>query len=74
MHSIKSSKTIEVLRNLFASYGLPDELISDNGTQFISKELEQFLRRNGVKHRFSPPYNPATNGAAKDVFKLLNLS
>lgn len=32
------SKTIEVLRNLFASYGLPKAVVTDNGPRFTSGE------------------------------------
>ena len=31
----------------------------------MSKELETFLRVNGVKHTRSSPYHPASNGAAE---------
>lgn len=47
MTSITSSKTIEVLRGLFASYGLPEEVVSDNGPQFTSTEFRQFLTKMG---------------------------
>jgi hypothetical protein len=52
-------------RKLFALYGLPKVVVSDNGPQLTSAEMERFLRQNGVKHSFSPPYHPATNGAAE---------
>ena len=72
MTVITSTATITVLRNLFAAYGLPMELVSDNGPQFVSEEFEVFLRSNGVKHSRSPPYHPATNGQAEryvQIFK-----
>lgn len=60
-----AARTIELLRNLFASYGVPSEVVSDNGPQFISADFGNFLRMNGVKHIRTPPYHPASNGAAE---------
>ena len=37
--SMTVSKTIEILRNLFASYGLLETIVSDNGPGFASKEF-----------------------------------
>ena len=65
MTTTTSGKTIEVLRGIFASYGLPKELVSDNGPQLASAEFRQFLQCNGVKHTLVPAYNPASNGAAE---------
>ncbi len=39
----------EVLRTLFARYGLPEQVVSDNGLQFTSDEFAQFMKFNGVK-------------------------
>ncbi|KAK3542197.1 hypothetical protein QTP86_017593 [Hemibagrus guttatus] len=60
-----AEKTANLLRNLFASYGLPKVLVSDNGPQFTAPEFEKFLKENGVRHVLSPPYHPASNGAAE---------
>ncbi|XP_054259428.1 uncharacterized protein K02A2.6-like [Macrosteles quadrilineatus] len=65
MGSISTGKTIEKLRTLFSAYGLPEELVCDNDTSFTSLEFREFLRKNGVKLTFSPPYHPASNGAAE---------
>lgn len=65
MSSTTASSTIAKLREVFARYGLPEQLVSDNGPQFVSEELESFLRRNGVKHIRSSPYHPSSNGAAE---------
>lgn len=54
-----AEKTANLLRNLFASYGLPKVLVSDNGPQFTVSEFEQVLKGNGVRHVLSPPYHPA---------------
>ena len=65
MNRTTSSDTIEILRTLFARYGMPLHLVSDNGPQFISAEFKEFLHRNQVKHTLCPPYHPASNGLAE---------
>lgn len=65
MSSTTTSKTIEVLRELFTRYGLPEQLVSDNGPQFVSDYFRSFLMSNEVKHSRSPLYHPATNGTAE---------
>ena len=62
MTSTTAQKTIEILRHIFASYELPEQLVSDNGPQFVAKEFEEFMLNYGIKHIRSAPYHPATNG------------
>ena len=50
--------TITELRKIFAKYGLPEQLVSDKGPEFVSAEFTQFLKSNGVKHIKSAPYHP----------------
>ncbi|XP_061735502.1 uncharacterized protein K02A2.6-like [Nerophis ophidion] len=74
MSSTTSHNTIKVLRGLFASYGPPEELVSDNGPQLVAKEFTQFLESNGVKHTAVPAYHPASNGAAERSVQILKRS
>ena len=71
MSSTTTTKTVTVLRDLFARYGIPRMLVSDNGPQFVSEEFRAFLAANGVKHVRSSPYHPATNGAAERVVQTM---
>ena len=57
-----STSTIERLRRSFASLGIPEVLVLDNATVFMSEEFGDFLKRNGVHHIRTPPYHPASNG------------
>ena len=50
---------------MFASYGSPEEIVSDKGPQFVSEEFDMFLQKNGTKHTPIPPYHPASNGSAE---------
>ena len=63
--STTAARTIEALRLLFASYGVPNQLVSDNGPQFVSKEFAEFMAGNAVKHIRVAPYHPASNGLAE---------
>ena len=65
MANTSSSNTINALRRMFASYGIPERIVSDNGPQFTSTEFADFLHGNGVKHTRSAPYHPASNGAVE---------
>lgn len=71
MSSTTTEKTIDVLRALFARYGLPKELVSDNGPQFTAAAFTEFMNTNGIRHSKSAPYHPATNGAAERVVQTL---
>ena len=71
MKSTTASRTVEELKKLFAQHGLREELVSDNGSQFIASELEEFMRSNGVKHTKCAPYHPASNGQVERVVQIL---
>jgi hypothetical protein len=65
MQTITSERTIAALRSLFATHGLPEQLVSDNGRQFASEEFQQFCKTNGIKHILVAPYHPSSNGKAE---------
>ena len=62
MTSTTAEKTINVLRQVFSRNGIPEQIVSDNGPQFVSQEFKDFIKSNGIKHHLSAPYRPATNG------------
>lgn len=56
---------ITVLRELFATHGLPDVLVSDNGSAFTSEEFAKFMKHNQIRHTTIAPYHASTNGQAE---------
>ena len=50
---------------MFVRYGLPEQLVSDNGPQFTSTDFEWCMKQNGIKHIKTSPYHPASNGEAE---------
>lgn len=71
MTSTSAKSTIDRLRVWFAAYGIPEEVVSDNGYQFIASDFVDFLKQNGVKQTLVPPYHPSSNGATERTVQIL---
>ena len=41
-------KTIEELRMIFSTHGLPEVIVSDNGPIFTSELFAEFIKHNGT--------------------------
>lgn len=65
MSSTSTTKTIEKLQSVFATYGPPKPSVSDNGPRFTSAGFWNFLANNGVKHILTLPYHATSNGVAE---------
>ena len=64
---------INNLKKVFARFGVPDEVVSDNGSQYsntrnlfsTTHEFKQFAEEWGFRHTTSSPEYPQSNGAAE---------
>ena len=65
VQSISVNATIDKLQSTFATHGLPETIVSDNGPAFMASEFKWFTQRNGIQHLTSASYNPASNGLAE---------
>lgn len=63
--NVTALATIGELRDIFTTHGLPSMLVSDNGSQLISYEFGEFIRRNGIVHTTCAPFHPSSNGMAE---------
>ena len=68
MKTATAFTTIEELRWVFAKFGIPEFIVSDNGLQFIATEFEQFYQKNGIRHIAA--YHPASNGLAEKAVQI----
>ena len=65
--SLKGAQVVAVLERLKGTIGLPQRIAVDNGPEFISKALDAWAYRNGVKLEFSRP-GKATDNAYVESF------
>ena len=63
----------KALCRIFVTFGVPVEISSDGGPEFISKETKDFFRRWGVRHRLSSVDFPSSNGRAELAVKATKL-
>ena len=71
MIPMKSLDTVSVAENfvkyVFKLHGLPDSIVSDRGTQFVSDFWEALCSRLQIKARLSTAYHPETDGQTENA-------
>ena len=60
-----SYATITALKSIFSKLGIPQEIISDNGPQYSSRQFQEFAETWDFKHTTSSPAYPQSNGQAE---------
>ena len=56
---------VTILRNIFSTFGIAEQLSSDGGPEFTAGATQQFLKDWGVQHRLSSVANPHSNCRAE---------
>ena len=63
--STTSASIISALKSIFSRYGIPEEVVSDNGPQYSSHEFRDFAKEYNFNHTTSSPHFPQSNGHAE---------
>ncbi|XP_036384580.1 uncharacterized protein K02A2.6-like [Megalops cyprinoides] len=63
--SVTAKVLIDILDSLFARWGLPKKITTDNGPQMVSCELTSYLKEKGIHHIRTAFYNPSANGGVE---------
>ena len=66
-----SNGIIRCLENHFTRHGIPETLRTDNGSNLVSHEMEEFLDELGIKHKKTIPLRPRANGEVERENKSL---
>lgn len=61
-----ASSLVQFLKQaIFLLFGAPEVILTDNGSQFTSKEFTALLKQHGVKHWLTPSYHPQVNNTER---------
>ena len=58
LNSTTSTSVITYLKSLFSRFGIPVEMVTDNGPQFSSNEMKEFSDSYGFRHITTSPHYP----------------
>lgn len=71
MRRIETKDVIRVLRSeIFSRFGWPESLVTDNGSVFISRNMQTFCEENKIQHWFSACYHQRANPVERRVQEL----
>ena len=62
----------KLVRDIFTKFGIPEYILTDQGTEFTSKLLKQITTLFKIKHQLSTAYHPQTNGALERSHEVLS--
>ncbi|GKV43341.1 hypothetical protein SLEP1_g50644 [Rubroshorea leprosula] len=68
-----TSKKVEdfVFSSIIYRYGIPNQIVADNGTQFNCSSFRDFCSSYGIKLQFTSVYHPESNGMVESVNKCI---
>ena len=60
-----------IYEEIFTQFGVPREIVTDQGTQFTSKLMKELTTKYGIQHCKYSPYHPQANGQLESTNKVL---
>ena len=61
----QSETVINICKNVFSQFGIPKELITDNGPEFLSHKFSSFSKTRDILHKTISPHYHQSNGLAE---------
>ena len=62
MRKVTTQVAIKFMKGLVCRFGVPNRVITDNGTQFTSRAFMQYIQSLGIKVSFASVAHPRSNG------------
>lgn len=67
LRNLKSTEIIRHFRTWLEKHPIPESCLTDQGRQYISKEFNNFLEENKIKHVLATAYNPTGNSISERI-------
>ena len=62
---------VDALKPILATHGAPAEMINDHGTNYLSREFQEFAREWEFRHVPSSPHHKKSNGRVEAAVKVM---
>ena len=73
---LRNITTIDVAEAMFSTFsrmGFPEEVLTDQGSQFVSSVMKEITRLMSIKQITTTPYNPRCNGLTEKINGVLKM-
>ena len=74
LSGLTTQSVIGQMKSIFSEYGIPVTVMSDNGPQFASTELNEFSRQYRFSHITSSPHYAQANGFIEHMVQTVKMS
>jgi hypothetical protein len=63
----EATTVVKFFESIIYRYGVPNSIITDNGTNFTAGEFQQFTKEFGIKIKYASVAHPKSNGQVEKV-------
>ena len=74
LEGLSAESLINTVKIIFAKYGIPQKIMSDTGTNFISDRFWQFSKTINIEQAVSSAYHHQSNRQVKACIKLIKFT
>ncbi|KAK0572613.1 hypothetical protein LWI29_034271 [Acer saccharum] len=71
VHITEANTISFVKKNILYRFGIPNTIITDNGTQFDGRKFRELCEKYGINNYYASPAHPQTNGQIEAVNKII---
>ncbi|KAK0602564.1 hypothetical protein LWI29_034807 [Acer saccharum] len=71
VHITEANTISFVKKNILYRFGIPNTIITDNGTQFDGRRFRELCDKYGINNYYASPAHPQTNGQTEAVNKII---